>query len=118
MKKIMKGKKHCVSAGAWTFFLVIVFVSSGCATTNTAPYVSNDTTRKMTTASSESHQFKYVRLEEHNGEIRLYGKIEHRHAFCEQEAHVDLVSVDSQLPGLSRRRIALRGGNAIGLRRC
>ena len=47
-------------------------------------------------------------LEDDEGEILLYGKVKHVHAFCEREAHVDLVSVDNKGKILFNRSLALR----------
>jgi hypothetical protein len=102
--------RHIGISGVWVLLLGSALALSGCATVNAKPYVSNDTTRQIKTSPTELHRFKYVHIEEDEdeNEIVLYGKIEHMHAFCEKEAHIDLASVDAQGNVQFKRSLAIR----------
>lgn len=100
--------RQAMTAGFSILFFGSVILLNGCATMNAKPYVSNDTERQIETSPSDYHRFEYVRLENDKSEIVLYGKVAHVHAYCEREAHVDLVSIDKNGTVLFNKSLALR----------
>jgi hypothetical protein len=56
---------------------------------------------------SATHDFRYVNVTDDDGELVVYGKIEHSHIACKSEGHVDLAVVNGDAAfcfAASRRR--------------
>jgi len=68
--------------------LAIALSGSGCATTT--PYVYNESTLNVKLEESPFHRVTYLRAYVDDGELVVYGKVEHREGHCAQKEHVDL----------------------------
>jgi len=73
---------------------VVAVALGGCATT--LPYVYNDSKLDVSVAESEFHRVTYVRAYEEDGELVVYGKVEHSHGYCARDEHVDVAIKDAR----------------------
>ncbi|MBW2732525.1 MAG: hypothetical protein JRH20_09030 [Deltaproteobacteria bacterium] len=73
--------------------VTVTTASTGCATTT--PYISNELGAQIAATPSPFHKFTYVRVDEDDGELVVYGKLRHNHVTCDREGHVDLVVEDA-----------------------
>lgn len=78
----------------------------GCATT--LPYVSNDSKLVVSVAESDFHRITYVRADEDEGELVVYGKVDHRHGYCVRDEHVDVAIKDRQGQDLLAESLPLK----------
>jgi len=94
--------------------LLSASLSASCASTR--PYISNESPSTLDLKSSQYHEFSYVRLYPEEGELVLYGKVDHRHGWCGAEPHVDLAVVgsDNTVVRQASLSIANRGGKRHG----
>ena len=67
---------------------------SGCVATGLHVY--NDTKIGISATNGDRHSVTYVRAYAQDGELVLYGRMEHAHADCPTESHVDLTVLDAQ----------------------
>lgn len=104
LKKLLVGALLLLSAS----------LLASCASTK--PYIANESPSTLDLKSSPYHEFSYVRLYPEDGELVLYGKVDHRHGWCGVEPHVDLAVVgpDNSVVRQASLSIANRGGKRHG----
>ena len=61
---------------------------SSCVTTQ--PYIHHNVENSVRLLGTAAHAFRYVNVTEDDGELVVYGKIEHNHLACKSEGHVDV----------------------------
>ncbi len=71
----------------------LLAMTAACAPTHN--YVIKNVPNQVALADSEYHAFEYVSVKEEDGQLRVYGKIEHEHLACHDEGHVDLAVLGS-----------------------
>ena len=92
----------------------LALLSASCASTR--PYIANESQAALDLQPTPYHDFSYVRLYPEDGKLVLYGKVTHRHGWCEKEPHVDLsiIGPDNQVARKTSLPIANRGGKRHG----
>lgn len=81
----------------------------GCATVR--PYMYSDLETPIAVTGSEYHRISYVRAYEDDGELVVYGKVEHSHGYCPTEGHVDLAMTDRYGKTVQAESLPLRVGS-------
>ncbi|RJO66819.1 MAG: hypothetical protein C4523_11295 [Myxococcales bacterium] len=96
--------------------LVSAALFASCASTK--PYIANESQAALDLQSTPYHEFRYVRLYPEEGQLILYGKVDHRHGLCGAEPHVDLAIIgpDNAVSRQASLAIANRGGKRYGWR--
>ncbi len=82
---------------------------SGCKTT--VPYVNNDANVRLQIAKSEFHTVTYVRAYEEDGELVLFGNVDHHHGDCAREPHVEIEITDAGSDARRVVKVPLRRGS-------
>lgn len=78
---------------SWRHVLLGLLAIGGTACASTVPYVSGNLEGRTALADSATHGFEYVRVDQADGQLTVYGKVDHRHSRCESEGHVDVAVV-------------------------
>lgn len=86
---------------------LILLSLASCKTT--VPYVNNTSNLRLRIAESEFHTITYVRAYEDDGELVLFGKVDHHHGDCAREPQIEVVitsarSGEPQIVNLPIRR--------------
>ncbi len=86
----------------------------GC--TSTRPYVTSDVKAPISLAPSSAHTFDSVDVSQDDGQLIVYGRVEHMHDHCPNDGHVDLavVAKDGKVLHTASMVLAQRGRRGHG----
>jgi len=96
--------------------VLLAFAALATSCASTKPYIANESQATLDLKPTSYHEFSYVRLYPEDGELVLYGKVDHRHGWCGAEPHVDVAVIgpDNTITRQASLSIANRGGKQHG----
>ena len=77
-----------------TGLVAIACFLTGCV--SKTPYVSTNLSNSVELKESTVHAFEYVKIEQQDGELTVYGKVHHNHINCAKEGYVDVTVVTAE----------------------
>ena len=73
-----------------TWAILGVVVAAGVSGCSSGPYISKNIKNPVKLTPSSTHGFESITVEQQRGQLTVYGRLHHRHTFCQTEGHVDL----------------------------